>query len=179
LSVCAMADIAKAYPWEGCSVKLEGSEAMKKVWLLILPLLVLIACQDRAPVGKAGGSRTDLRTSSLYLHFSGLYPGKEVLAWAFKDVDNDGRDDLILIYRVSGEQNAMRVVLNTGRTYTMTNDVPAPVSNQIITFKDIDEKPPMEFIVQGMKGTKIGYAVYRIEKGKLLDLFAEGMEECC
>ncbi len=73
----------------------------------------------------------------------------------------------------------MRVILNAGGTYTITNDVPAPVSNQIITFKDIDEKLPMEFIVQGMKGTKIGYAVYRIEQGKLVDLFGEGMEDCC
>lgn len=152
---------------------------MKKAWFLILSLLVLIACQDKTPTGQGGGNRTDIQTSPLYWHFMELYPGKEALAWASKDLDNDGRDDLILIYRVDKEKNAMRVILNADGTYQITNDVPAPVSNQVITFKDIDEKPPMEFIVQGMKGTKIGYAVYRIEKGKLVDLFGEGMDECC
>jgi hypothetical protein len=152
---------------------------MKKAWLLILSLLVLIACQDKTPTGQDGGNRTDIQASPLYRYFTGFYPGKEVLVWARKDLDNDGRDDLILVYRVDKEKNAMRVILNAGGVYTITNDVPAPVCNQVITFKDIDEKPPMEFIILGMKGPKIGYAVYRIEKGKLVDLFGEGMEECC
>lgn len=73
----------------------------------------------------------------------------------------------------------MRVILSTDGTYTITNDVPAPVSNQTITFKNIDDKPPMEFIVQGMKGANMGYAVYRIENSKLVDLFSEGMAGCC
>jgi hypothetical protein len=153
---------------------------MKKAWLLISLLFVLIACQDKTPTGQDGGrNQIGIQTSPHYRHFTGLYPGKEALAWALKDLDNDGKDDLILVYRVDKDKNAMRVILNAGGTYTITNDVPAPVSNQVITFKEIDEKPPIEFIVQGMKGTKIGYAVYRIEKGKLVDLFGEGMDECC
>ena len=152
---------------------------MKKEWLLILTLFGVIACQNRIPAGQAATNRAVLQASPLYRHFAGLHPGKEALVWAFKDVDNDGRDDLILIYRVDGKKNAMRVVLNAGGTYAITNDVPAPVSNQTITFKDIDEKPPVEFIVQGMKGAKVGYAVYRIEKGRLVDLFGKGMDECC
>jgi hypothetical protein len=57
--------------------------------------------------------------------------------------------------------------------------VPAPVSNQVITFKDIDDKPPLEFIVQGMKGSNLGYAIYRVEGSILENLFGEGMEDCC
>ncbi|HEX2967280.1 MAG TPA: Cys-Cys-COOH (seleno)protein SaoC [Syntrophorhabdaceae bacterium] len=152
---------------------------MKKVWLSVLSLFVLIACQSRTPVGDVAGERAALQKSPLYRCFAEMYPGKDVLIWALKDVDNDGRNDLILVYRVDKEKNAMRVVLDSGGTYVITNDVPAPVSNQIITFKNIDEKPPVEFVVQGMKGTHVGYAIYRIEKGELVDLFGDGMEECC
>jgi hypothetical protein len=152
---------------------------MKRVWLLVLFLFLLIACKGQAPVGDVSEDRTTLQNNLLFQHFVRSYPGRDVLKWALKDVDNDGKEDLILIYRIEKEKNAMRVILNSDGTYTITNDVPAPVANQAITFKDIDEKPPMEFIVQGMKGTKIGYAVYRIEKGKLVDLFGEGMDECC
>jgi len=55
----------------------------------------------------------------------------------------------------------MLVVLGKPGAYQCTNEVPAPVSNQVITFKDIDDKPPLEFIVQGMKGANVGYAIYR------------------
>jgi hypothetical protein len=140
---------------------------------------MLVACHDRASAGQAGMDRTALLASPLYRHFAKLYPGKEVVTWAFKDLDNDNRDDLILIYKIGKEKKAMRVVLNTNGSHAVTNDVPAPVSNQIITFKDIDKKPPMEFIVQGTKGAKVGYAIYRIDKGRLVDLFGEGMDGCC
>jgi hypothetical protein len=152
---------------------------LKKGWLLLLPLLFLCSCQDRELAGQSTGKRTALEASPLYRHFTNNHPGKEILVWAFGDLNGDNRDDLIIIYRVSEEKNAMRVVLDGDGTFTITNDVPAPISNQVITFRDIDAKPPMEFIVQGMKGTKIGYAVYRIEKGRLIDLFGEGMDGCC
>lgn len=142
-------------------------------------LLSLFACQDRPQNGQAEGDKNALEASPLHQYFARSYPDKQALVWAFHDVNNDGRDDLILIYRLDRERNAMRVILSTGRTYTITNDVPAPFSNQIITFKSIDEKPPVEFIVQGMKGTNMGYAVYRIENSKLVDLFSEGMAGCC
>jgi hypothetical protein len=73
----------------------------------------------------------------------------------------------------------MLVVLDIKGGYQCTNEVPAPVSNQVITFKDIDDKPPLEFIVQGMKGANIGYAIYRVDGTKLEDLFGEGMKDCC
>jgi hypothetical protein len=161
-------------------MKSKGSEVMKKVWFFALLLFVLIGCQDRGtPARDISGDCTALQRNSLYRYFARTYPGKDALMWALKDVDSDGKDDLVLIYKVSKEKNAMRVVLTGSGTYAITNDVPAPVLDQVITFKDIDGKPPMEFIVQGMKETKIGYAVYRIERGKLVDLFSEGMDECC
>jgi hypothetical protein len=155
---------------------------LKKEWLLLLPLLLLVSCQERGPAGGTGGTggeRTALEASPLYRHFVKIRPGKAALIWAFRDLNADGCTDLLVIYSVAPGKNAMLAVLDRGGDCIATNEVPAPVSDQTIVFRDIDEKPPVEFIVQGMKGTKVGYAVYRIENGRLVDLFSEGMDACC
>ncbi len=117
--------------------------------------------------------------NKLLQYFVVANPGKAIILYAQEDLNNDGQKDLLVLYRISRGKNMMRVILDMGKTCTETNEVPAPISNQTLRFKDIDEKPPMEFIVQGMKGAKIGYAVFRIENGQLIDIFGEGMEDCC
>lgn len=115
----------------------------------------------------------------LYQYFITTRPDNEVIKCAQADLNNDNNDDLVVIYRESREKNNMLVVLDLKGGYQCTNEVPAPVSNQVITFKDIDDKPPLEFIVQGMKGANVGYAIYRVEGTRLEDLFGEGMKDCC
>lgn len=96
------------------------------------------------------------------------------------DVNADGRADLVVLYHAPGIGNRMRVLLREGESgYVATSDHKAPVSNQSVRFRDIDDKPPLEFIVQGMKGAKSGFAIYRIENGDLVDIFGEGMDSCC
>jgi len=111
--------------------------------------------------------------------FSGNHPGREILKYAQADLDNDGKEDLIVIYRIGSGKNEMSVIYYQNENLMETNGVPAPVSDQVIQFRDIDEKPPVEFIVQGRKGAKVGYAIFRVEDGKLTDLFGDGMEDCC
>ncbi len=112
-------------------------------------------------------------------YFKATHPGKEVIIFDRADLNNDKTDDLVVIFRESKEANAMLAILDLSGSYQCTNEVPAPVSNQIIQFKDIDQKPPLEFIVQGMKGANVGYAIYRVEGAVLEDLFGEGMKDCC
>ena len=119
------------------------------------------------------------KEEELLLQFEALNPGREVIKYAAQDLNEDGRLDLVVIYRVSPEKNMMRIVLDLGGQFTQTNEVPAPYSTQVISFRDIDNKPPMEIVVQGTKGAKFGYAIYRVEGTRLDDLFGEGMEGCC
>jgi hypothetical protein len=128
---------------------------------------------DRNEVSETG------EPSPCLSYFISTHPDNEVIKSAGADLDGDNVEDLVVIYRKSEEKNGMLVVLGRPGEYRFTNEVPAPVSNQAVTFKDIDDKPPLEFIVQGMKGANIGYAVYRVEGNRLEDLFGEGMKDCC
>ncbi len=115
----------------------------------------------------------------LLQYFISTHQDSEVRKCAGADLNNDSIEDLVVIYRKSEDKNKMLVVLGGPGEYQCTNEVPAPVSNQVITFKDIDNKPPLEFIVQGMKGAHVGYAIYRVDGTRLEDLFGEGMKDCC
>jgi hypothetical protein len=116
---------------------------------------------------------------SLPRFFQKALPDSGVVCTASADLDGDGREDLIVIYSIAPEVNRMCAVLNPADGPRLTNEHPAPVSDQVIQLRDIDEKPPTEFIVFGRKGLNAGFAIYRYERGNLEDLFGEGMHECC
>lgn len=128
---------------------------------------------NKSEVSETGESSPDLR------YFISTHQDREVIKCARADLNGDNIEDLVVIYKESEEKNKMLVVLDRQGEYQCTNEVPAPVSNQVITFKDIDNKPPLEFIVQGMKGANVGYAIYRVDGTRLEDLFGEGMKDCC
>ena len=106
-------------------------------------------------------------------------PDCPLIVSAASDLNDDGREDMIVIYGIAPETNRMRVVLDLPEGPALTNEHPAPVENQVIQLMDIDEEPPMEFIVFGSKGMNTGFAVYRYHHGTLEDLFGEDMYECC
>lgn len=145
----------------------------------ILACLALIGCGDGASKEKRTQRSDDSPHSAALTHFKLQNPELEVIKWAEADLNNDGRKDCVIMYRVGSEKNMMRVVLDLVSGQFDTNEVPAPISDQVIQFRDIDRKPPLEFIVQGAKGAKVGFAVFRIKDNRLVDLFGEGMEDCC
>jgi hypothetical protein len=141
--------------------------------------LSALGCRDRDVGTTLKVNRSVPEKNKLLEYFAGQHPGNPIVKYALGDIDNNGRADLIVIYRVGAGKNMMRALLDKGDSYEFTNEVPAPVSDQVIEFKDIDEKPPLEFIVQGRKGAKIGFAIFRLVNGRLVDLFGEGMADCC
>lgn len=154
---------------------------MTSRWLVGICLLLLSAC-SREPA-KTGDERDFspefLRANTLMQAFVAAHPGQEVLKYAEADLSGDGRDDLVVIYRDSKDRNRICIVRGEGNHAVESNSVPAPVSDQTIRFKDIDTKAPLEFIAQGRKGAVVGYAIFRLENGVLVDLFGEGFENCC
>jgi len=151
----------------------------RTILLCFLMLFMTYGCNGSGNEDPPKPDQEVHNTNRLLQYFITENPGKEVIKYALKDLNNDGREDLLIIYKVGKEKNMMCVILDLGEKYVATNELPAPVSNQVIQFKDIDDKPPMEFIVHGSKGAKVGYAIFRVEKGQIVDLFGEGMADCC
>jgi hypothetical protein len=149
---------------------------------LAICLFLLSACGSQEQT-KNGDERDFgpeiLRDSKLMQAFVAAHPGQEVLKYAQADLTGDGRDDLVVIYRETKDRNRMCIIRVEGNRSIESNSVPAPVSDQTIRFKDIDNKTPLEFIAQGRKGAIVGYAIFRLEDGILVDLFGEGFDNCC
>ncbi|NSW87456.1 MAG: hypothetical protein HPY84_14160 [Syntrophobacteraceae bacterium] len=148
-------------------------------WVSFFVCAVVGGCGEQTGEDGAAGRQQFAESCEMLRHFVQTHPNTTIVKFDQEDLNHDGRVDLVVMYRMSEEKNMMRVVLDLGGSYFETNEVPAPHSNQVIQFRDIDGKPPMEFIVQGMKGAKVGFAVFRIEENQLVDLFGEGMEDCC
>jgi len=152
--------------------------------LLLLMCLFFSACDGNEQSATEAGDQQVFSAEAagklpLLALFTELHPALVVLKYAEADLDDDGRKDMIVIYRVDREKNQMLVIRNIATAPVETNSVPAPISDQMIQFRNIDSKPPLEFILQGRKGAKVGYAIFRIEEGVLVDLFGDGMEDCC
>lgn len=146
------------------------------VFVLVGCLLFASGCSV-APEAQSAATK-DPGNSPLLAVFEKQWPESRAIVTQAGDVTGDGIEDLIVIFSKDDEHNGMLVVVG-GEAPLLTNDIPAPAENQSITLRDIDEKAPMEFIVQGSKGAKVGYAIYRVEGDRLSDLFGEGMEDCC
>lgn len=112
-------------------------------------------------------------------HFKGEFPAREIILACEEDITNDGLKDLLVIFREVGHVRLAAVCAKADGTWTTTPPKPAPVENQTIMFKNIDEAAEIEFIISGEKDGAIGYAIFRMIDGEIIDLFGEGMEDCC
>ena len=112
-------------------------------------------------------------------YFAAQNPQWPVIKCVAGDVNHDGREDLIVFFQIAPEINRMAVVLSDAEGAVITNMVPAPVSRQQVQFRDIDNKPPLEFIVRGSKGNQAGLAIFRVTGTQLENLFGDGMNDCC
>ena len=125
--------------------------------------------------------------------FKAAFPEYEVILACEEDLTDDGKNDLLVIYfttefdaysgstsTVNGGHIRLRVAIDSGdgENYIFSDPVPAPIENQKVKFQNIDKEAEMEFVLQGQKGSKVGYGIYRVIDGSLVNLFAEGLEEC-
>lgn len=103
----------------------------------------------------------------------------KIIKTAEEDLTDNGKKDLIVVYEKTSDQNEMVVVVEGEEGIYTTSPIKAPKESVEIKFKNIDNKGVMEMIVSGSKNGKVGYAIYRLEDKKLIDLFGEGMRDCC
>ena len=129
----------------------------------------------------------------IVLKFKELYPDARILVACEEDLTNDGCKDLVLVINnphkdehsaatqfTDGGYIRLCVMVDSGdgENYECSELIPAPVENQRIKFQNIDEMEEIEFILQGQKGSKVGYGIFRVMEGEPVSLFDQGMEEC-
>ena len=125
--------------------------------------------------------------------FKEAYPDVKVLLACEEDLTDDGLKDLVVIFNtpekdehtaystiVDGGYIRLTVAIDSGdgTTYAFSEPIPAPIENQRIQFQNVDKTDENEFVLQGQKGAKVGYGIYRIIDGAPINLFGEGLEEC-
>lgn len=147
----------------------------------ILFFITILSCGCDSPPEKVVEIKQELSLSSdLYLNFYKKHSTYQPIVAEEGDINADGLCDLVLIYHVPMVGNRMCALMRKpDNTYERSNEFKAPVSNQNVYLRDIDDTPPVEFVVQGMKGAKTGFAIYRFVDGRLEDVFGEGMDDCC
>lgn len=163
--------------------------------LLLIILIVVVAFFLSRYVLSKNESQNQLQRQRIYapmvsndnqalLDFQSMYPERKIILACEDDVTNDGIKDLLFIYKEDSptEGKITRLVVSmvqADESYIYTNPIPAPIDNQGIQFKNIDQENEMEFIISGEKNGASGYAIYRIIDGEPMDLFGDGMEDCC
>lgn len=143
----------------------------------MLTALVLAGC---APETAAETATTVPESNALVSWYLGQHAETRIVASALGDVTADGTDDLVVIYQKADDEDRrwMRVVVG-GDEPVATDEVSAPVENQRIDFRDIDEQAPVEFVIRGSKAGNVGFAIFRVTGGKLENVFGEDMDRCC
>ncbi len=155
----------------------KNSLALLLLTLFLLNLFCLTGCS-----GERRSEETLITIDTehvLYAHFLAAYGDKKPLLTEVNDLNNDGREDLIVIYQDTPVTNKMIAIWEEEGRTLISEPTPAPVDNYRLEWRDIDDKPPVELIVSGSKGVNVSYAIYRWQKGEFFNLFAEGMEGCC
>jgi hypothetical protein len=111
--------------------------------------------------------------------FREKFPEREVVLACEEDITDDQLQDLLVIYRENEHTRLVVLIAQDDGDWYISPEIPAPVENQKIRFKNINKEAEMEFIISGEKEGAVGYAVFRMIDGEIKDLFGEGMEDCC
>lgn len=149
----------------------------KRLGMVVFLLFCLAGCSSASPKqGTVAAADTGHR---LFEHFSAAYGDKEPLLTGVNDINHDGREDLIVIFRDTSVTNKMIAIWEEDGRAAISEPTPAPLENCRLEWRDIDDKAPVELVVSGAKGVNVGYAIYRWENGQFLNLFGDGMEGCC
>ncbi|MBZ9633768.1 Cys-Cys-COOH (seleno)protein SaoC [Clostridium sp. FP1] len=158
---------------------MRKKEIILYVLVLIIITFMFSACVGAPCKNKELKNIGVTRDNPLLQYFTKLHPDNEIILCGQEDVNNDNTKDLVIIYRVSKTKNAMKIVIAKEHNYKCSNEVPAPMENQIIKFKNIDDKDQIEVIVSGSKNGQVGYAIFRLQNMKIVNLFGNDMEDCC
>ncbi|MCL2234843.1 MAG: hypothetical protein FWB98_00175 [Defluviitaleaceae bacterium] len=143
---------------------------MRRVLLSLSALLIFAAC------GTADNQ--ELITSDLLPYFREVFPYQEIVLMIEGDANDDGIDDLVVVFAADPNHNQKVTVLSASNGFWLTEPMPAPFQDVAMSWRDIDNAPPIELVLSGRRGMDFGLGVLRFYENQWVDLFG-GLEDCC
>lgn len=116
--------------------------------------------------------------NNLLKEFKRLFKERIVILACEEDINNDNRKDIVVISKLNDDISTV-ALLDMGEEFKTTEPIPAPRENQYMKFFNMDNEGAIEILITGEKKGQVGYAIYKYEDGRLIDIFGEGMEDCC
>lgn len=110
--------------------------------------------------------------------FEKKFPERKIIIACEEDITGDSVKDLVVISSY-GDLIETIALIDNKTNYIFTEPIPAPRENQMIKFFNMDKDNITEVLITGEKKGQVGYAIYRYIDEKLIDIFGEGMEDCC
>ena len=152
----------------------------RKKLLIIVGVVIVLVGIGVYSAEKKKEIKDLLKVNEKYLdYFKKNAKYEKIITYTEEDINNDNEKDLLVVYKKNNRYNEMVGIISDGDKVYMTKPILAPQEDVVIEFKNIDNKGQMELILSGSKNGNVGYAIYRLEKDKLIDLFGEGMNSCC
>ena len=110
--------------------------------------------------------------------FEKKFPERKIIIACEEDITGDSIKDLVVISSY-GDLIETIALIDNKINYIFTEPIPAQRENQMIKFFNMDKDNITEVLITGEKKGQVGYAIYRYIDEKLIDIFGEGMEDCC
>lgn len=107
------------------------------------------------------------------------FPADTYILSVSGDINADNRPDTIIIYQLPNGSFQLQAVLDLSSGYQLTGILPAPLSNQKLSFLNFDNKPPTEILVSGENGSAVGLGIFRLENNEFVNVFGEDYNACC
>lgn len=156
--------------------------------LLVVLAIVALAClrqflqakSDEA-VAQNGVPYADMVEADhpLLLEFQRRHSDRTVVLACAEDITNDGIEDIVVISQKGDDMSTIVLYTKGSEELHETPSIPGPKENQHIRFFNMDKVGEIETLITGEKNGQVGYAIYRIMDGEMINLFGEGMEDCC
>ena len=154
--------------------------------LLFAAIFAVGGCRDgsktTAPPASSEFAQTQneiAKTSPVFAYWQKQFPGAEWASLAKADLNNDGRDDLVVVYNQGENKSSFVVIENLATGYRITEPTPAPVQDQVIKIMDLSGWAQHQFSVSGRKNDVVGMAIFVVDDHKVVMLYTSEYGDCC
>jgi hypothetical protein len=104
-------------------------------------------------------------------------PDDKLILSVSGNIDADNRADTVIVYQLPDGSCQLVAVLDLSSGYQLTGTLPAPLSNQKLSFINFDNKTSL--LVEGENDGNIGMGIFSLENNEFVNVFGDDYDACC